>query len=310
MRTGWERGVFAFVAFALVSAPQTKGSPTPAAPGRPSDALSLDVSTAGNVTIHARDREPVQLETEIVARQSRTMTPDRPSPRSIVRAKDTVRIRRDDDGATEELSLRPTGVEQSWLFDAPPPGTGDLVVRVRSRDARLDADGHVHLGNTSSRGFVYSPATWRDARGVERVIASRLEDGAIEMRVPSATLESSVYPAVLDPLVSPEIVLDAVPPRTNADTRVTDLSLAYGTNDYLAVWVSGSFGELRSAFVSRTGNVTSELSLPGQLYNGESTAADFDGTQYFIVRTSRGSLLGRTRDASSYGPADVPSTLR
>ncbi|MFO0615883.1 MAG: MYXO-CTERM sorting domain-containing protein [Polyangiaceae bacterium] len=120
------------------------------------------------------------------------------------------RLAREADGVAEFVEGSSASIEQSWVFDRPPTGVGDLVVRVAVSGgsfASSDASGlHFRAGNG---GFVYGHATWRDAAGNSREVPSVWELGSIRMVVPAALLDQSSYPAVLDPAIGPEVETDA-----------------------------------------------------------------------------------------------------
>jgi hypothetical protein len=139
--------------------------------------------------------------------------------------------------ARETLENTRAGVEQSWQFDAAPPGNGGLVVRVPVQGAgsASRSDRGLRFGDPSSAGAaVYSDATWVDARGNRTTVPVSWRQGAIEIDVPSAVVSSSSYPAVLDPTVGPEFVIAT--PSSGSSTPLPSPAVAYTNGIYLVAW--------------------------------------------------------------------------
>lgn len=112
--------------------------------------------------------------------------------------------------ATELVAARPDGVEQSFRFDAPPPGGGDLRIHLVVDGAvvtRTDASG-VHLRARDGSALRYGHGTWIDRRGHRARVEATGRDHEIELRVPADLVASSQWPAVLDPIVSSELAID------------------------------------------------------------------------------------------------------
>ena len=72
-------------------------------------------------------RDAVRFAAAQVARGQASLMAGRPQ---VARSADGQLVRVHDDGAVEHLRNGPDGVEQSWSFDRPPNGDGDLEVRV------------------------------------------------------------------------------------------------------------------------------------------------------------------------------------
>ncbi len=136
------------------------------------------------------------------------------------------------------------GSEQTWSFAAKPDGDGDLRVRMKVEGLAYAGrnSGGLHFRDASSRlGVRYGHGTWIDARGTRHAVPAAWRDGAIELAVPDAILDSSAYPAVLDPLISPqtdvdEVILSVLPWEQYMPSVASD-----GTG-FFAVWSDGRHG--------------------------------------------------------------------
>lgn len=191
----------------------------------------------------------------------------------------------------EELRSTEEGVEQSWIFDRRPEGTGELVVRLR-------VSGQEHTGHTkeglrftdprTGLGVRCGPATWVDARGVRTPVSARYSEGQIELRVAEAALDGSAYPAVLDPVWEAEFGMGALGPLVDDTAIQTAPSIAFGKDSYLAVWADlrGS-GAIRGARLSQDGEVLDKTGFT--LSKGEviETAVAYDGESYLVVWSGR-----------------------
>ena len=102
----------------------------------------------------------------------------------------------------ERYEVSAAGVEQTFVLDAPPKGSGDLVLRVRVTTELSPDQGSDGLSFGNELGRVgYGAASLRDAAGRSTPVAERFDDGCIELRVPAKTLADATYPITVDPLV-------------------------------------------------------------------------------------------------------------
>lgn len=187
----------------------------------------------------------------------------------------------------EELRSTEEGVEQSWIFDRRPEGTGELVVRLR-------VSGQEHAGHTkeglrftdprTGLGVRCGPATWVDARGVRTPVNARYSEGQVELRVAEAALDSSAYPAVLDPVWEAEFGMGALGSMADDSAVQRTPAIAFGKDSYLAVWVDlrGS-GALRGARLSQDGEVLDKTGFTISKGDVFETAVASDGESYFVV---------------------------
>jgi hypothetical protein len=128
------------------------------------------------------------------------------------------------------------GVEQSWQFESPPPGRGDLHIRFRVDAAfRGQTKLGLHFGDPAEGGVRYGLASWQDARGRSTSIEPRWEGSFVDIVVPADIIEGTQFPAVLDPLLSPEIDLDQ-PLHVRESLNAYDPQVAFGNGLFLVVW--------------------------------------------------------------------------
>lgn len=109
-------------------------------------------------------------------------------------------------GFVERYDVRRDGLEQSFVFDALPPGTGDLVVRGRVTTGLVaDAPGvpaqTLHFGTRDGSGVRLGAVTGIDASGATAGGLMRYTDGELELVLPAAFVDQAKLPLVLDPLI-------------------------------------------------------------------------------------------------------------
>ncbi len=151
----------------------------------------------------------------------------------------TIQALRDEvSGWVEHYEARGSGLEITWYFPKPLPGSGGLWVDLEVSGLRATgpSGGGVHfaddLGTPRMRvgqGYVV------DAAGRQETVAPLWVEGAVRYEISAAFLESASYPIALDPVVSPEFGIDR-PVFTNAYEAQGSPAIAWGGNSYLAVW--------------------------------------------------------------------------
>lgn len=221
---------------------------------------------------------PLALATTRVSRGARVLAEGVATP--ILDPSGTVLLRR---GAiTERFVNGGDGVEQSWLFERAPDGSGSLVVRVRaSGESYTSATDHGLHFSSGGLGLRYGTSTWIDAAGKRTVVAPRFADGEIVLVVPEAVVATSQYPAVLDPTVTPEREIDLPLAGSTAtgDQSYPSIAPTGSGQGYLAVWLDRR-GLRPAIYATRlqtgTGNVLDETGIP--IVQGVSTQ-----TQPFIA---------------------------
>ncbi|MCP3099024.1 tandem-95 repeat protein [Myxococcus sp. K15C18031901] len=191
------------------------------------------------------------------------------APQSAVSPDGTLRVQR---GVVEEhFQNSAAGVEQSWHFSAPPPGSGPLTVRIPVRGLAYQAATSTGLHFTDERlgaSLRYGLGTWIDATGKRTRVVPRFQDGAIVLTVSEDTLNESAFPAVLDPVLSPEFGIDQPVVSVEPADQHSPIVATDGTN-FLVVWF-----DTRSGF---TENIATRVSAQG-------TVLDVGG---FKIPTSR-----------------------
>jgi hypothetical protein len=107
---------------------------------------------------------------------------------------------------TELYEVTTRHVEQKFVLRAW-PGAGDLVVRMRvTTGLELVETPEGFRFQNALGGVLYGKATVLDSGGRAEPMASRYDDGAIELTVPAAFLAGAVYPVTIDPVLVPDLV--------------------------------------------------------------------------------------------------------
>ncbi len=116
----------------------------------------------------------------------------------------------------ERYRIADDEIEQSFVFEQPLQGQGDLVVRV-GVDGNVRADpcppDHRGLRFCSEDGpaICYSAAVAIDRRGLRvDVLTSHDGRGSIELTVPAAFVDAAAWPLVVDPRIGTEMALGPV----------------------------------------------------------------------------------------------------
>ncbi len=209
--------------------------------------------------------------------------------------------------AVEHLRNVQQGLHQSWRFEAAPPGTGDLVLRLRITGAVHTGQvrgGHMFREPVTGRSVRYGAATWIDARGRRTAMTVRhLGGGVLVLKVPAAVVDSSAYPAEIDPVVSVPTGLNKVT-LGYADASQMRPVVASDGLDFLVLWSDGRMMDglkqkVMGTRVSHAGKVLD----PGGIYiwadkvmgSTAVPAVAYDGTNYLvvIVENTGGKLLSK-----------------
>jgi hypothetical protein len=165
----------------------------------------------------------------------------------------------------ERYEMRADGVHQTFLFQEPLPGRGDLVVRGRvdtSFAGAFAAPGGGIAFEQPGIGVVeYGAVLGIDAAGREAAGELRLVGDELELVLPASLVDDAAYPLLLDPLVGTTVTLSG----TGA---VSSPAVAYDvTNDvYFVAWdhePGGGLHELRGALVSAATGAVVASSLIG-----------------------------------------------
>jgi hypothetical protein len=138
------------------------------------------------------------------------------------------RVTLDRGSFTEAYDLSADSVEQSFVFESL-PRAGDLVLRIPVGSDLAAFETSSGLEFRSEHGRVdYSRAVAIDARGRRTEAETRIEDGAITIRIGADVLADAALPLVVDPLLAA-----IFPDFTLNDT----FSLDAAFDPFQAVWV-------------------------------------------------------------------------
>ena len=158
---------------------------------------------------------------------------------------------------TERITLRQDGAKQSFWFDALPPGSGDLVVRVAvtlppDTVVTAAADG-VHFGDERSGGVSVGTVLGIDAAGRRRAGSLRWDGAALEFVLPAGFVADAALPLELDPLLSTISVIGN-PAFDERDPQAAYLGIP--ADQYLVMWrrvISASNRDLVGQRLNGTG---------------------------------------------------------
>lgn len=209
-------------------------------------------------------------------------------------------------GLVERYQLLAEGIEQSFEFAEPVPGTGDLVVRLRidsalaapmiseSRDGLRFGGGDVRIGGITGIG----------ADGETSEGWMNFDGDSLELVLSAEFVEQASYPMILDPLIGSEIVLF---PSTGLDYRNMDVAYDATNDRYLLIAqrrvmdiFSGEWGPYELSALPLDGN---GVSLGGSGYGGATivltnpAVGNLSDTDTFLF------VCERTPDTG--GPADL-----
>ena len=192
--------------------------------------------------------------------------------------------------ARESLENTAEGVEQSWTFAARPPGTGDLVVRLRASGETFlgeSAHGLHFVDRKTGVGTRYGSATWVDADGRKRAVRPTFAEGVISLVVPADVADASTYPAVLDPGIGAEFGMDNPTVAAAALDQTQPRVASDGTN-FLVVWQdqrANVTADLFGARVKADGTVLDPqgIAISTAASSQVTPVVAFDGTNYFVV---------------------------
>ncbi len=199
-------------------------------------------------------------------------------------------------GVVERYAVRTDGVKQSFLFDALPPGGGDLVVRLavqtdlplahaRPDSVRYELGG---IGGVEIGAVVGIDADGRRADG-----SMTLAGDLLELRLPAAFVDRAALPLELDPLVGAVFA-----PATGFDEEDPDVAYDLTNDVYLVVWereFAGPSTGIRCQLVSGAGALVGGLTLVrSSAFNGtDPRVANVNLRDSFaVVWNEGGDILG------------------
>ena len=161
-------------------------------------------------------------------------------------------------GIEERFDVSSHGVEQSFLLDAPPAGTGDLVVR-----CRLDGDLSAETATPDRGGLAFQDdgggvhvgeVTGIDADGRRSEGELRVRDGFLELVLPAPFVDGASWPLLVDPLIGTVFTIEG----STLDDAAPDVAYDETTGFYLVVWnrtFSATDVRVRGQRVDAAGNL-------------------------------------------------------
>jgi hypothetical protein len=232
---------------------------------------------------------------------------------SVAPALDGARVRYDrGDGLVEWYEPRADGLEQGLTFAARPAGGGDLVVRFAATTslAAPSSDAwseRIEFGHGGATALVVSDILGIDALGRSAAGALRARDGALELRLPAAFVDTARYPLVLDPLYGP-----GAPLASSGDATAPALARHPLLDQYLAAWqvdLALDTAEIRAQRLDASGVLLGSLvtvDAASQVYAGAPAVGFERDKPYFVVAYQQGPFFAgpfdiATRSVSSLG---------
>ena len=224
-----------------------------------------------------------------------------PAERGTVptKADNTVRYHRGN--VVEQYEVRRDGIEQSFVFDAPPAGSGDLVVRGAIETdllPRRDGAGWV-FEHESLGGVRFGTVTGIAADGDQVPGSMSVENGVVELRLPGDFVDGAQYPMVLDPLVG---TIRSIFGEDDEDPDVASLPVAQRS---LVVWtryLSTGSSEVMGQLIDNQGQLVGglfQISL-SSLVAQDAAVTAVDQTGLFVVAWRNRQRGIRTR---AYNPS-------
>ncbi|TAJ11506.1 MAG: hypothetical protein EPO68_14430 [Planctomycetota bacterium] len=222
-------------------------------------------------------------------------------------------------GIRERYDVRRDAIEQTFVLDAPPQGSGDLVVRGRiSTNCALPVAGETCTGLEFSvsehAGIRYGGVTGVAADGTTAIGSLRFDGEHLELVLPEEFVDSAVYPLTLDPLIGPKIAVSA-----NSDDETPDVAYDASHQKYLVVWTrqfDGSDSDVRGQLVHADGTPSGNLlAIETKGYDSARHARVANcnpsnrflvvWTEYFPGSGMAEDVLGRAVNASNGGMSAV-----
>lgn len=154
----------------------------------------------------------------------------------------------------EDYEARPAGLEQTFTFTTPPPGDGDLIVRLRTTtdlQPQERQDGALGWHAPGIGGVTLGTVTGIDAHGRRVAGSLRRAGDEVELVLPDAFVDTAAFPLLLDPLLGPSF--EALPGH---DSDFPDVAWDRYTDTWCIVWTQftggGGSGVVGSVFSGST----------------------------------------------------------
>lgn len=210
-------------------------------------------------------------------------------------------IRYERGAMAEEFHIESGSVEQVFRFGRL-VSAGDLVVRIafESELVARQADSEIRFEGPWG-GVRYGEALALDGSRELLRTSPRLVDGAIEIRIPSATLAQARGPLTIDPLISTFVIVLSAP-----DDRDADVAYDASLDRYAVVWqriFSQTDSDAHGKLLDASGNVVQQFLIDVTQENAnDPRIAGIDALDQFCTMhrtgTSQGTLYARLLDAT------------
>ena len=206
-------------------------------------------------------------------------------------------------GLLETYEVLREGIEQSFVFDARPEGTGDLIVSGvfdtnLPRPIEGVASDRLDFALDGVGGVRIEKVLGIDAAGETAEGWMRLSGDRFELGLPAAFVDGAAYPLVLDPIIGADFIVSS-----SFDESDPDVSYNESTNTWLVVWerqFSGTDIDIRAQRLTSTGSLT------GGVIAVESNIGDFTINPAVGNTNNLGGWCVVWQEATSiFGAADI-----
>jgi hypothetical protein len=187
----------------------------------------------------------------------------------------------------ERYEVRTEGIEQSFVFEQLPAGSGDLCVRMRLQTdltVHVTAPDELQLELPGVGGVRIGKVLGFDARGRRIDGMLRWDGGELELSLPSASVDQAVLPLVLDPIIGPILTVAGGPySLSNPDVAYDATNSVFLVT--FTVRVSASDLDIHAQFVDLDGNLVRSRNILTTANTGQtdSRVANVNGEDTFLV---------------------------
>jgi hypothetical protein len=209
---------------------------------------------------------------------------------------------------SERYDARPDGLEQSFVFAAPPAGSGDLVVEI-AIDATLPraADGSASWRDEQGGGVVLGAITGIDANGDRCRGEVRPTATGVELVLPAAFVERAAYPLVLDPLIGTSQQAFA-----GADCDFPDVAYDAYSDSWCVVWTQffggGATGIVGSVWDADTMTLGYAFGINQTGDEDSVRVTDIAGTGLFVMVWVNYQASGNRISGLAFEPTQAQAT--
>lgn len=217
---------------------------------------------------------------------------------------------------------KPVGLEQSFVFDELPPGTGDLLVRVRVRTSLPTTFADVNelrFGLTTRQDLRISDVYGVAANGTRVPGNLSWSDSArvLELALPASFVDRAALPLVLDPLIGGAAAIMGFRGGPADDTEL-DLAYLPGADRY---FLGSIIASLPSSFAMShvlgpsgaplsAAAISSPGTIPSLVFSNDVCVASSVGSQRFAIGIHGGNYLFDLWLTSSDANHQFPPPIR